>query len=256
MNEAVMSRLEELPGRIGLYYRNLATGEELSFHADEAFESASVIKLPVYAAIEKLAAEGSVSWAETILCTDADKVPSCGALQFFPDGTKVDLRTLCALMITISDNTATNLLLRRFGIDFLNRQFRDLGLVRTRLERFLFDAAASAKGCENRFSPAEIGLLLQKIALGEFVSPQVSGDMLALLKKQQIKHKLQGYLPRGTAVAHKTGEDAGITNDVGIVYAPQPFVLCFASNGTDVPAAERFLRELSLELFRHCGGAG
>ncbi|MBO6040036.1 MAG: serine hydrolase [Oscillospiraceae bacterium] len=252
----ILYELEKLPGSIGFYYKNLTTGEKVSFHSDKAFESASVIKLPIYAAVQKLAAEGIVSWDEKLLCRDEDKKPSCGALQFFPGSFETDIRTLCALMITISDNTATNLLIRRFGIDFLNGQFEQIGLIRTHLERFLFDSEASARGRENRFAPAEVGLLLERIANREFLSPQVSNEMLALLKKQQIKHKIQGYLPHGTAVAHKTGEDAGITNDVGIVFAPEPFVVCFASNRTNVPAAERFLRQASLDLFRHCGGIG
>ncbi len=254
MKEQLLSALEQLPGRIGFYYRNLATGEEIAFHADEAFESASVIKLPVYAVIRKLVSEGKVSWDEKLLCREEDKKPSCGALQFFTGEVEVDLRTLCGLMITISDNTATNLLLRRFGLDALNEEFCAVGLRETRLERLLFDAEASARGLENRFAPTEIGELLARIAQGRFVSEAVSADMLALMKKQQIKHKIRGYLPREVAVASKTGEDAGITNDVGVVFAPEPFVLCFASNRTDVPVAERFLRQAGLDLFRHCGG--
>ena len=255
MKEQLFAELEQLPGRIGFYYRNLATGEEIAYHAGEAFESASVIKLPVYAVIQKLAAKGKVSWDEKLLCREEDKKPSCGALQFFTGEVEVDLRTLCGLMITISDNTATNLLLRRFGLDALNAEFRAIGLRETRLERLLFDAEASARGFENRFAPAEIGELLAQIAGGQYVSEAVSADMLALMKKQQIKHKIRGYLPRDIAVASKTGEDAGITNDVGVVFAPEPFVLCFASNRTDVPAAERFLRQAALDLFRHSGGA-
>ncbi len=245
----ILERLGSLLGRIGVYAKNLSTGWTLDFHGDELFEAASVIKLPTYAAVMDLAARGELDPDEKLLCREEDKLPSCGALQFFPAGLEVDIRTLCALMITLSDNTATNLLLRRLGLDFLNGRFRALGLERTHLERLLFDAEASRRGLENRIVPAEIGGLLERIARRQFVSEAVSAEMEALLKKQQIKHKLQGYLPRGTPVAHKTGEDAGITNDVGVIFAREPFVLCFASNGTDVPAAERCLRQLALDLF-------
>ena len=74
--------------------------------------------------------------------------------------------------------------------------------------------------------------------------------MEKLLLEQQINHKIPGYLPEGTPVAHKTGEDDGITNDVGIVYGEKPFVICFASNRTNVPEAERALREISLALLQ------
>ena len=247
--EQILSKLAALPGHIGFYYKNLVTGESFGFHESELFEAASVIKLPVYAVLMKLAAAGELDMNEQLLCRDADKKPSCGALQFFPGDFPVDVGTCCRLMVTISDNTATNLLLRRFGLDFLNREFQAIGLQKTHLERLLFDADASARGLENRIVPAEIGDLLEQIALRRFVSPAVSEEMEQLLLKQQMRHKIRGYLAREVPVANKTGEDAGITNDVGIVFAKEPFVLCFASNKTDVPAAERTLREIALELY-------
>ncbi|MBO5556685.1 MAG: serine hydrolase [Oscillospiraceae bacterium] len=250
MKQELNSRLEALPGRIGLYYENLTTGETWSFRGEELYESASVIKLPVYAAVMRLADQGKVDLREELFCREEDKMPSCGALSLLEGERYVDMQSLCNLMIAISDNTATNLLLRRFGLDFLNEQFREIGLEKTHLERLLFDAEGSRRGLENRIVPTEIGGLLGRLARGEYVSPDVSERMIALLRRQQIKHKLQGYLPRGTVVAHKTGEDSGITNDVGVVFAGQPFVLCFASNGTDVPAAERCLRQLALDLYR------
>lgn len=247
--ERILSKLAALPGRIGFWYKNIVTGESFGFHENELFEAASVIKLPVYAVLMKLAAAGELNMAEQLLCREADKKPSCGALQFFPGDFPVDVGTCCRLMITLSDNTATNLLLQRFGLDFLNREFQAIGLARTHLERLLFDADASSRGLENRICPAEIGALLERIALRRFVSPAVSEEMEQLLLKQQIRHKIRGYLPREVPVANKTGEDAGITNDVGIVFAKEPFVLCFASNQTDVPAAERAIREIALELY-------
>ena len=250
----IPERLSALPGEIGFYCKNLTTGEQLGYRERELFESASVIKLPIYAVLMKLRHEGALDFSETLLCREEDKLPSCGALQYFTGQVRVDIRTLCGLMISLSDNTATNLLIRRFGLEALNEQFRGIGLERSHLERLLFDGEASARGLENRIVPAEMGALLEQIARRSFVSPEISEEMENLLRRQQVKHKIPGYLPRGVAVAHKTGEDAGISNDVGIVFAPQPFVLCFASNRTDVPQAERTLRELALCLYEACCG--
>ena len=169
--DRILSKLAALPGRIGFTYKNLATGESFGFHADELFEAASVIKLPVYAVLMKRAAAGELDMAEQLLCRDEDKKPSCGALQFFPGAFPVDVGTCCRLMITLSDNTATNLLLRRFGLDALNGDFRAIGLQKTHLERLLFDGEASARGLENRICPEEIGGLLESIAERRFVSP-------------------------------------------------------------------------------------
>ena len=254
LRSEIAADLKNLPGKVGLVYRPLDGPGAFDFSGGELFEAASVIKLPVCAVLQKLAVEGEIDLGEKIICRETDKLPSCGALQHFPGEFPVDLRTLCALMITLSDNTATNLILRRFGLDFLNGQLRRIGLEKTHLERLLFDEKAAGRGLENRICLPEMADLLEKIARGTFISPDISRGMEALLRKQQIKHKIPGYLPQGTVVAHKTGEDVGITNDVGIVFAKHPFVLCFASNKTDVPAAERFIRETALKLFEANSG--
>ena len=247
----ILDRLNTLPGYIGFYYLNLTTGESLSFQEDELFESASVIKLPMFAAIQKWHAEGSADLKEKLTFTEADKFPSCGALQFFPTPMEVNIETLCKLMITLSDNTATNLLIRRFGMDAFNAEFRRMGLKKSRIERYLFDAEASARGLENRVTPKEMGALLEQIYRRAFVSEDVSAYMEDVLLRQQIKHKIRGYLPKSIPSAHKTGEDNGITNDVGIVYSDSPFVVCWLTNRTDVPEAEKAIREITLELTKN-----
>lgn len=244
----IVSHLGSLPGDIGFYYKDLTTGESFGYRENDMFQAASVIKLPIYAVVMKLWAEGKLELSEKLLCRDEDKLPPCGALYFFTGDVEVDINTLCGLMITISDNTATNLLINRLGIDFLNEQFREIGLMDTHIERLLFDAEGSAKGLENKIVPAEMGELLERIYSHSFINEEVSCRMEKVLLEQQINHKIPGYLPEGTPVAHKTGEDDGITNDVGVVYGEKPFVICFASNFTHVPSAEIALREISLRL--------
>lgn len=246
--DEILSRLASLPGDIGFFYKNLSTGESFGYRERDMFQAASVIKLPIYAVVMKLWAEGKLELSEKIVCRDEDKLPPCGALYFFTGDVEVDINTLCGLMISLSDNAATNLLIKRLGLDFLNEQFKEIGLKDTHLERLLFDAEGSAKGLENRIVPAEMGELLERIYRHSFINEEVSARMEKLLLEQQINHKIPGYLPEGTPVAHKTGEDDGITNDVAVVYSENPCVICFASNFTDVPAAERAIREISLAL--------
>ena len=244
----ILERISSLPGKQGFYYKNLVSGETMGYCENDMFYAASVIKLPIYAVVMKLWAEGKLDLYEKIICRDEDKLPPCGALYFFTGDVEVDIKTLCGLMISISDNAATNLLIRRLGMDFLNEQFKEIGLKDTHLERLLFDGEASARGLENRIVPAEIGALLESIYRHSFINEEVSAQMEKLLLEQQVNHKIPGYLPEGTPVGHKTGEDDGITNDVGIVYSEKPFVVCFASNFTDVPETERAIREISLAL--------
>ncbi|MDY4518049.1 MAG: serine hydrolase [Candidatus Spyradocola sp.] len=248
------AQLAALPGRAGVYWKNLVTGEEFCHGADEAYTAASVIKLPVLCAVARQVQQGRADWSERLVCAKKERVPPCGALWYFDGEPEVSLRTLCALMVVISDNTATNLLLRRFGLEGLNDDFRALGLARTHLERLLFDEEAARAGKQNAFTPREMGQLLERIRR-EAQQGQVWAQFcLELLFEQQINHKIPGYLPEGARVAHKTGEGAGITHDVGLVDAPQPFVLCFAYCGPDVPAAERWVREASLRAWQLCGG--
>ena len=246
--DEILSRLASLPGDIGFYYKNLSTGESFGYRERDMFQAASVIKLPIYAVVMKLWAEGKLELSEKIVCRDEDKLPPCGALYFFTGDVEVDINTLCGLMISLSDNAATNLLIKRLGLDFLNEQFKEIGLKDTHLERLLFDAEGSAKGLENRIVPSEMGELLERIYRHSFINEEVSARMEKLLLEQQINHKIPGYLPEGTPVAHKTGEDDGITNDVAVVYSENPCIICFASNFTDVPAAERAIREISLAI--------
>ncbi|MDD3169851.1 MAG: class A beta-lactamase-related serine hydrolase, partial [Eubacteriales bacterium] len=216
----------------------------------EVFQAASIIKLPLLAVVLRMEAMGRVNLNERILVRNSDKMPSCGALSHFSDEPAVDIGTLCRLMIVISDNTATNLLIKRFGIEELHQEFCEIGLEKTRINRLLFDAEAAQQGIHNYFAPKEIGLLLEKIYGGNFVDEAVSGKIKEILLGQQIKHKIPSRLPREIRVAHKTGEDKGITHDAGIVFAQEPFVIVFASNETDVPVFEQIIRDIAYRCCR------
>lgn len=250
MDEYVKRQLFSVPGHIGFYYKNLVTGETDGSRQTELFQAASVIKLPILAAILLEEREHPGVLQERLLVRDGDKVPGCGALQHISGTQAYDIESLCKLMITISDNTATNVLIRRFGIEFLNERFRVLGLQETKIFRFLFDTEAARQGKENLCQPKEIGSLLEEIYHGRCVSANASERMRAMLSQQQINHKIPSLLPPTVRVEHKTGEDEGITNDVGILYGREPCVLVFVSNETDVPAFEQVIRTVSLHYTR------
>lgn len=245
MDPEIQARLEAVPGHVGFFFRDLTTGETQAYHSEDCFQAASIIKLPIFAAVLLRSQEDAGILEQRILIREGEKVPGCGALQHITGDREYDVLTLCKLMITISDNTATNALIRRFGMEALNRDFQRLGLEKTRIYRLLFDAEAAAAGWENLFQPEELARLLEKIYRKECISPEASRQLAEVLALQQINHKIPGRLPAGLRVAHKTGEDSGITNDLGIVYGRRPCVLVFASNRTDVPVFEQVIRDLS-----------
>ena len=151
-------------------------------------------------------------------------------------------------MIDISDNTATNKLIRFCTIEGANAGFRKMGLEKTVLRRVMFDLEASARGIQNTICPREIGDLLERLYRKTFVSEAVSATALDVLLHQQIDHKLNGKLCDAVPVAHKTGEDDGLSNDVGIIFAKAPFVLCFAGHDTDVYRWEDLMRRAAYAL--------
>lgn len=242
--ESIRQEMETLPGHLGVYYHNLSTGYQFGVRESEAFLAASVIKLPVFLYLLKTA-----DMKETLTVEESDKVPGCGALSLFTGPVQTDIRSLCRLMIDLSDNTATNRLIRFCTIPALNEYFRSLGLAQTCLRRFLFDAEASAAGLENTISPKEMGLLLEKLYRGTLFPAETTSEALDILLDQQIGHKLDGKLNGIVPIAHKTGEDENLSNDVGLVLAPQPFVLCFAGHDTDVYRWEDLMRRSAFDLY-------
>lgn len=246
---SISAEMEDLPGHLGFYYKNLVTGYTFGIREEEAFLAASVIKLPLYLHILQQCALGHMDMAEQLTVQDDDKMPSCGALTLFDGAVTADIRTLCRLMIALSDNTATNKLIRRCTLAGANEGFRTMGLKQTVLRRLLFDAAASAAGLENTVSPKEMGMLLEALYSGCFVSREVSREAMDTLLLQQIDHKLGGKL-FDVPIAHKTGEDELLSNDVGIVFAREPFVLCFTGHGTDVYRWEDLMRRAAFDLWQ------
>ena len=250
MKEDIIRRLKEQKGRVGFYCKNLVTGQVMEYKSEEQYLAASVIKLPVFMSISKWDSEGKASMSDKVQVRNKDKEPICGALTLFTDEPVVDVRTLCNLMISISDNTATNLLIKKYGILELSSEFLKIGLKDTELNRILFDPDKSHAGMENYIVPSEMAMLLEKVYRGTFVSKKVSKDIEDTLLLQQINHKIGGIINDEVPVAHKTGEDDGVTNDVGIVYAKEPFVICFAGTDTDVPEFEDLIRHVSYEVFK------
>lgn len=247
---AIRDEMDRLPGHTGFYYKNLVTGLAYGVREEESFGAASVIKLPLFLHILKQAAEGTMHLDEMLPVTKQDKVPICGALTLFTQDVSCDVETLCRLMISLSDNTATNVLIDRCTVPALQKSFREMGLEKTQLNRKLFDSAASRAGIQNYISPREIGSLLELLYKNEFVSPDVCRHAVDTLLLQQVDHKLNGKICGEIRIAHKTGEDDNLSNDAGIVYAPQPFVICFFGHDTDVYAWEDLMRRGAWNLLR------
>ena len=240
----VLEQIRAFPGDVGFYFRRLNGGAPVTRDPDLPLIAASVIKIPIMVTAFRDAARGALDLGETVVIRPEMKMPSCGALSYMHDGLEVTLLDLVTLMIILSDNTATNLLIDRRGPDHVNRTMEALAIPGICLRRRLFEPELSARGIQNTVTARGVATLLERMASNTLLGPEDDGRMLGILLDQRLNGKLPFYLHgEGVRCAHKTGEDDGITHDAGIVYSADPFVVVMLSNHVDVPAFERLMQD-------------
>lgn len=223
-------------GAVSLYARNLDTGREVGIDPDRRVRTASTIKLPIACALAAEVAAGRARWDERLTIRRQDKVSGSGVLSDFSDGETVSLRDANTLMIIVSDNTATNLILDRIGADKVNEFMQSIGLEATRSMRKIRGDGTQLKPAEGwsregdkpeskRFgigssTPREMVRLLELLEQGRVVSPEASRELLAVLERQQYKDGI-GRRSGDLRVASKSGSLDALRSDVGIVYTKQ-----------------------------------
>jgi beta-lactamase class A len=243
--------LKGIPGKLAVYCKNLVTGEILDYNGDIPMMAASVIKIPVLIETFRQIQAGMLKKDQLYVLEEGDKLPSCGCLNRMHAGLNLTVQDLYNLMIILSDNTATNILIRLLGgTEEINGSLAKMGYQTCRVNRLLFDSEAADKGIENYVSGREIGDMLEKMYRGKMIDRKSSEEMLEIMKSQRLKNKIPFYFQGCVPIAHKTGEDDGITHDVGIIFGSQPFILCCMSNETDCTRFNRFIQKLAWSLYR------
>lgn len=230
-------------GEMGVFAKNLDTGQTLALNADTRFPTASVIKLAVLVEALQQIADGGLRAGDRVVLREAEKVGigDSGTLNELHDGAELTIQDLLHLMIVVSDNTATNLLLDRIGTKAANRRMAHYGLEQTRIFRPTFRDGRPdcCPELEREFglgmsTPREMATLMELIATGRAVSAEASRQMFDILRRQQDTSMIPRRLPPGAGlvVANKTGTDAEkvpdasgdrghIHNDVAIVKTPK-----------------------------------
>ena len=245
--ERILDMLSSLKGTIGFAAFDPSAGESVSFNPDAPIQAASVIKLFVMAEAFRQREAGLFDFEAPVTVREENHLPSCGALTYMRAPLTLPWGDLVTLMIILSDNTATNMLIDRLGMDNINAMIDSLGMKNTCLRRKLWQSELSRQGIQNTVSAGDTNLFLLKLYCEELVSPAASREMLGILLNQRLNGKMPFYLhSRGIRCAHKTGEDDGITHDVGIIFADRPVIFSFLSEHTDVPEAEIALQRLAL----------
>ena len=244
LDEQVRAEAARFRGRVSLFAKNLDTGAEYSFGGDDRVRTASTIKVAVMVEAFARVAEGRAKWADELVLTKEKKVGGSGILPELSDGLRLSLRDAVSLMIILSDNTATNMVLDLLTADAVNARMESLGLKQTRLMRKVFGGGESAEGkleAGKRFglgrtTPREMVALMEKLERGEVVGPAASKEMLELMKREQERSGIWRALwqvPRAT----KSGALDALRANVGIIYHPRGRI-ALAVTCDDSPAVE------------------
>ncbi|MDD5594602.1 MAG: class A beta-lactamase-related serine hydrolase [Candidatus Margulisbacteria bacterium] len=259
VDNSLFNRLEKLAAphgqAVGLAFIDLKTGQELSINGSQEFPAASVAKVPVMAAAFHLSDLGQVDLQKKIRFRNEDKLGGSGVLQWLKGGTSYTIWNLVRMMIVLSDNTATRLVVNTLGLPTVNEYIKSLGLAETLIVDNTMLNEPPALNI-NKTSPLDLAHLLVKIYRAQGFTTQSKNEMLSFMRNQRYRWGIWRGVPPGTVVADKTGNVDGVLNDVGIVYTKQGnYVLSVFTNGFKKQREARiFINEVSRACYEEFTG--
>jgi beta-lactamase class A len=238
----------------GVVMRDVDTGRSAELNANTLFSSASVIKLPLMIEVERQMAAGKLSGDKVVTIVRANYTdtwcPPGETRPLLHPGDKRTVKQLLELMISRSDNVATNTLLDQVGRQNLNATMQSLGALSTTFHHKLSGGSIAVNdpgydGGRNQTSSHDMALLLGKIEAGTLISPSVSAEMKRILGMQMDNDKIPKGLPVGAKVFHKTGETSHVTHDVAIVETGgKRYILTMLTNNP--PGGDTYKRMVGL----------
>jgi beta-lactamase class A len=250
----------DLPGTIGVYARTLAPGPPIAaYRAYESFPTASIIKVLIMTTAYVLQERGRNVLDQRIRFDRSELIGGSDFLANAADGTVFTVRELIVPMIQVSDNTAANILMGHLGIATINAVGARAGLDRTHLARKFLDWSAVVLHHENVSTPGDMAHLLYLIERGAhegvatIASPAHCRTMVDIMLGQTDRDAIPAGLPRGVAVANKTGEIEGTRNDIAIVqpFGETPFIIAIMTkNVTDYGAAYAAMHTIAAAAYR------
>ena len=261
--EAVEKRVQLSGAEVGIAFRTLDGKEEWYLHADDTFHAASTMKIPVMIELFRQVNEGKLKLQDPLTIHNEfrsivdgspyrlDPADDSETELYKAEGQARTIEQLCELMITVSSNLATNLVIEKLGVDKIRSTVSSLHADGMQVLRGVEDGKAYAKGLNNTTTARALLTLLEGIADGAACDPASCKQMLAILERQHFNEGIPAGLPPGTPVAHKTGEITRIHHDAAIVYAPRPFVLVVLVRGLeDKKASAALMADVARELYR------
>ena len=264
----------ELDGVVGVAITDLTSGQQLLHNADQVFPTASVIKLAVLAELYRQEEQGAAGaagpagaaknarLADLYTVRKEDLVPDSDILSGLTPGvSRVTNRDLAAMMVAVSDNAATNVLIERVGMENVNALLDSLGLKQTRLRRKMMDLEAAKQGRENASTPREMAALLEAVYSGKVIRKPLADDFFKMLASGRTHYRAYfraGGIPDDVVIAEKEGELEGVRGDCGVIFVPaRPFVLCaMTSYLKDERAGEAAISRIAGAAYRYFDRVG
>lgn len=228
LDKRVRAEVTQFKGKVSLFARNLDTGAVYELGGDDRVQTASTIKIAIMVEAFARVAEGKAKWTDELVLTKEKKVGGSGILQEFGDGLHLTFRDAVTMMMIMSDNAATNLVIDVLSADAINARMESLGLKETRLMRRVFGGGESAEGRKDenkrfglgRTTPREMVTLMERLERGEVASPAASKEMIELMKREQGTNGIWRELWR-LPKATKSGALDALRSNVGIIYHPR-----------------------------------
>jgi beta-lactamase class A len=238
---------DETRGVVGAQVLDLATGERIGVNDSLTFPQGSAIKIPLLIELYHQDDAGTLKLSTRVPVRLADRTGGSGLLQNLGDGTsELSLGDLAMFMITVSDNTATNMLIGRVGMDKVNATTRALGVPEVKLQRKMIRPRDSAAGNENIATPAAAATIMAKIAKCELpMSKERCGELRRLLEIPK-GGPIEASVPEGVRVAWKPGDIEGVNTAWGLVDLPgRPYVVVGMVNYSDADEGMKALRRIA-----------
>ncbi len=251
------SMLDDAVGHYGVFAVNLRTNKTIAYHEKDIFPSASTIKIPIMVELYRRVEEENLSLDAMVTMRAEDQVDGSGVLFDLTPGQAYSLRDLNMLMMTVSDNTATNLLIDFLGVDAINRTIHRLGIHDTELVRRL-QRVPTERSSVNRTTAYDMAQLVIRLAHGEVISTAVSNRMIDVMKRCQGSVSITALVPQQhytgqpptVTVAHKTGSLSDACHDVGVVYMSDglSYAAALMSQGAPYNTLAPLLRRIGRSL--------
>lgn len=222
----VGSIVQAFSGTLGVAAINLTTGERFEHQAGLSFYPASTIKLPLLYEVFRGAAEGRWNLSDPLTLTPENTVEGSGVLLDLTPGLQLSVRDVATLMVTVSDNTATNMLVDLCTIDAVNRSMAELGVEGVRMNRKIGMFLERPLG---EATPAGMARLMELIATRQVLTPEACDQMVDILTRQKYKENTNRFIPETDAeegappvqIASKSGWIRGVRNDVALIRTPR-----------------------------------